>query len=116
MKKLTKKGVFNLNRVNINYTITNNYFDSNDPQAHCEFKSNQDTRPNILSETGYLSHFLGACTPDFSKLIENDTENLIREIVTSLARENKKIVRNLDFEELPEGKFERVTQGNLFDL
>lgn len=115
MKKITKTGIINVNGTNIQYTLTDNYFDSEKlPIAHCEFLSLTIGRKNIVSDTGFLSHFFGLSNIDFSKLIESDHKTIIESLVYRLAEENGLKIRSLSFAQLPEMADIRAKQQTLF--
>ena len=103
-----------LNGVNIEYTITNDYFNDGAPDTgHLEFRSRSHKKENEISETGYRSHFFGYVTEESNNQIINDHENLVLDVVRYLVKDcNGKKVKELF---IGEGKEKEIyIQASMF--
>jgi hypothetical protein len=115
MEKFICQGVLNLNGTNIKYSLTNNYFDSdNHPVSHLEFNSLIYQKPNAISETGYKSHFFGQTTKEITEVMKDDPEGVVKYWIENLLNKEGKKLNRLVFQELPELQPEKVTVLTLF--
>lgn len=115
MDKLIKSGIIHVNGVNIQYNITDNYFNSAENMvAHCEFSSLSKARENVLSTTGYKSHFFGICQENFSRQIDTNHKEIIEHLVKHYAIENGLKIRSFSFGYAEEMRVEKAIQQSLF--
>ena len=115
MKNIIKKGIVNINGTNIRYTLNNNYFDSEvHPTSHCEFISLIDKKPNVITETGYRSHFLGISSNELTGLIESKHEWVVEKIARALVKDNGKQINNFSFGQKKELEHITAHQTTLF--
>jgi len=105
-----KEGVLNINNININFTLTNDYFESGEPDvSHLEFRSQIKGKANAITETGYRSHFFGVTSNEFNEHMMNNWQELIRDTVEENKRET---IKTFNFSQGHEKEI--ATQGNLF--
>lgn len=83
MEAIRFEGFVCLNGVNISYIITNDAFNAKNTfmVGHVVFESTSKNKPNLLSETGYKSHFFGKMTEEFQEVLMNNHEDIVMEIL-----------------------------------
>ncbi len=97
-RAFTKKGIINVNNVNIHYTVTNDAFECGLPAvSHFCFESVCEGKVNAISETGYKSHFRGEVDDLQNENIIHDTDNVVRMMVEYLVKENGETLKEFSF-------------------
>jgi hypothetical protein len=115
MEKIVKTGIIHVNGTNIKYILTNNYFDSDiNKIAHCEFVSLTTGRKNVISSTGFKSHFLRVADMEFMSCLKEDHKSIIETLIRSFAEVNTVRIHTFKFGELTEIQDSVAIQQSLF--